>query len=132
MGQFTLEITTPYRQFFTGEVDALVIPIEDGLYGVEPGHDPVVTLVEPGTLKYQMGGKWHTAAVSHGVAEIMPDYVILLLSAAERPEEIDLKRAEEAKRRAEEVLRQKGSMQEYHRNKLALARAVARIKTRNQ
>ena len=59
----------------------------------------------------------------------MPDYAILLVAAAERPEEIDLKRAEAARQRAEERLRQKESLQEYHSSQAALARALARLKT---
>lgn len=70
----------------------------------------------------------HEVVVSDGFAEIMPDYVILLVSSAERPEEIDRKRAERARERAEERLRQKQSIREYHLSKAALARAMARLK----
>ena len=66
--------------------------------------------------------------VSDGFAEIMPDYCILLVSSAERPDEIDRARAERAKERAEERLRQKQSIREYHLSKAALARAMARLK----
>lgn len=128
MGSFLLEILTPDRQFYVGPAEELVLPILDGAYGVEPGHEPVVTAVEPGELRYRVEGTWHTAAVSSGFAEIMPDYVILLSAAAEHPEEIDLKRAEAARARAEERLRQRGSVQEYHSSKAALARAMARLK----
>jgi len=129
MTSFSLEILTPDRQFFSGEVESLILPILDGEYGVEAGHEPTVTIVEPGTLRYKFNGAWNQAAVSSGIAEIMPNYTVLLLSSAERPEEIDMRRAEEAKRRAEEHLRQKGSIQEYHNSKAALARAMARLKT---
>lgn len=129
MGTFNLEVHTPYRQFFSGEVESLVVPILDGEYGVEAGHEPVVTIVEPGTLRFKVAGEWKTAAVTSGIAEVMPEYTVLLLSAAEYPDEIDLRRAEAAKERAEERLRQKGSMQEYHSSQAALARAMARLKT---
>lgn len=128
MSSFSLEIVTPDRQFFAGQVESLVLPITDGLYGIEPGHEPVVTAIVPGELRYKVEGVWRTAAVTSGFAEIMPDYAILLVDAAERPEEIDLKRAEAARDRAEERLRQKGSLQEYHGSKAALARAMARLK----
>lgn len=128
MNTFSLEIVTPDRQFFTGQAEALILPILDGAYGVEPGHEPVVTAIEPGELRYKTGGQWHVASVSSGFAEIMPDYAILLVAAAERPEEIDQRRAEAARERAEERLRQKGSIQEYHSSKAALARAMARLK----
>ena len=126
---FTLEILTPDRQFYVGPAQAVILPILDGQYGVQPGHEPVVTAIEPGELKYQVDGAWRTASVSTGFAEIMPDYAILLVAACERPEEIDLKRAEAAKARAEERLRQKGSLQEYHSSQAALSRALARLKT---
>jgi len=129
MGTFHLEVLTPTRQFFSGEVESLVVPILDGEYGVQVGHEPIVTIVEPGTLRYKVDGNWEIAAVTSGIAEIMPEYTVLLLSAAERPEEIDLRRAEAAKERAEARLRHKGSIQEHHSSKAALARAMARLKT---
>ncbi len=129
MPAFLLEIFTPTRQFFSGQTESLIIPISDGLYGVESGHEPVVTAIEPGELKYKTDGEWRVAAVTSGFAEITPDRAVLLVSAAEYPEEIDLKRAEAAMERAEERLRQKASLQEYHNSAAALARAMARIKT---
>ena len=90
----------------------------------------MVIAVEPGELQYQIDGVWHRAAVGQGFAEIMPEYVILLAATAEHPEEIDEARARRAKERAEERLRQKQSLQEYYRSKAALARAMARLKTR--
>ena len=128
--QFELEILTPERQFFVGLAEAIVLPSIDGSYGVQAGHEPVVIAVEPGELQYQIDGVWHRAAVGQGFAEIMPEYVILLAATAEHPEEIDEARARRAKERAEERLRQKQSLQEYYRSKAALARAMARLKTR--
>lgn len=129
MSTFTLEIYTPNRMFFSGEVESLVMPILDGSYGVEAGHEPVTTAIEPGELRYKVEGMWHVAAVTRGFAEVKPDQTILLVSAAEHPEEIDLRRAEAAKERAQERLRQKGSIQEYYSAQAALTRAMARLKT---
>ena len=103
---FQLEIFTPERQFYVGPAEAIIFPAVDGEMGVYPGHEPVVTAIEPGQLRYKAEGKW------------------------EHPEEIDRKRAEAAKRRAEERLRQKQSIHEYYHSKAALARAMARLKTR--
>lgn len=128
MNSFSLEILTPDRQFFAGKVESMVLPIIDGEYGVQPGHEPVVTIVAPGTLRYLVDGQWHLAAVTSGIAEIMPEYTVLLLSAAEHPEEIDRSRADAAKSRAEERLRQKTSIQEHLNSQAALSRAIARIK----
>lgn len=126
--QFTLEILTPDRQFFVGQAESLIFPIPDGLYEVQAGHEAVVTAIEPGELRFQVDGQWRTAVVTTGFAEIMPDYTILLAASVEKPEEIDLKRAEEAKERAEERLRQKQSLQDYYNSETALARAMARLK----
>lgn len=80
-------------------------------------HEPIVTALEPGTVRYCVKGQWDDVIVGQGFAEVMPDYAILLVSTAERPGEIDKARAERAKAHAEECLRQKQSVQEYHRSK---------------
>ena len=127
---FCREIITPERQFYIGRAGALVLPGVEGQMGVYPGHGPAVTAIEPGELRYKAEGKWEPAAVGAGFAEIKPDYVILLVGFAEHPEEIDRRRAEAAKERAEERLRQKQSIHEYYHSKAALARAMARLKAR--
>ena len=104
---FYLEIITPERQFYIGPAQALIFPAVDGQMGVYAGHAPTVTAIEPGELRYKVDDVWEPAAVGAGFAEIKPDYVILLVGFAEHPEEIDRKRAEAAKLRAEERLRQK-------------------------
>ena len=101
--------------------------VADGSYGVEAGHEPVVAAIEPGETRYKVDGVWTSVIVTHGFAEIMSDYAVLLVSTAERPEEIDEARAQRAKSRAEERLRQHGSQREYYRSKAALARATARL-----
>lgn len=126
---FYLEIITPERQFYIGPAESLILPALDGQLGVEAGHEPTVTAMEPGELRYKVGGQWQVAVVGQGFAEIKPDYVILLAATAERLDEIDRKRAEAARHRAEERLRQKQSIQEYHHSKAALARAMARLKS---
>ena len=127
---FYLEIITPEIDIRIGPAEALVLPAVDGQMGVYPGHEPAVTAIEPGELRYKAEGKWEPAAVGAGFAEIKPDYVILLVGFAEHPEEIDRRRAEAAKERAEERLRQKQSIHEYYHSKAALARAMARLKAR--
>ena len=127
---FYLEIITPEKQFYVGPASSLVMPALDGEYGVQPGHEPIVTAIEPGLVRFQADGAWNEVVVSDGFAEVMPDYVILLVSSAERPEEIDRARAERARERAEERLRQKQSVREYHLSKAALARAMARLRVR--
>lgn len=128
MAELFLEIITPERQFYVGPAQELVLPAIDGLYGVQAGHEPAVTALEPGELRYKVNGEWRIAAIGQGFVEIMPERAIVLVGTAEKPEEIDQKRAEQAKERAEERLRQKKSVQEYYQSKAALARAMARLK----
>ena len=130
MADFHVKIISSNRTFYEGVYHCLILPAVDGEMGIYPGHEPVVTVIEPGELRYKAEGQWEPAAVGSGFAEIKPDYVILLVSSAEHPEEIDRKRAEAAKARAEECLRQKQSIHEYYHSKAALARAMARLKTR--
>ncbi len=125
---FHLEIVTPDKQFFMGEAEAVVLPALDGAYGVEPRHEPVATAVVPGELRFCTQGVWTEIVVGQGLAEVMPDRVMILVSAAERPEEIDLARAQAARERAEERLRHKLSVRDYYNSKAALARAMARLK----
>lgn len=123
-----LEIITPEKKFYSGPAEGIIMPAIDGQYGVQPGHEPVVTALEPGTVRYCVDGTWNEVVVSMGFAEVMPDYAILLVDTAERPEEIDRARAERALERAEERMRQKQSIQQYYRSKAAIARAMARLK----
>ena len=124
---FQLEIITPERQFFTGPVEKLTLPALDGEYGVLPGHEPVVTAIEPGEARYQVDGVWHSVIVTQGFAELTSDYAVVLVATAERPEEIDALRAQRAKQRAEERLRQHERRREYFRSTAELARANARL-----
>ena len=125
---FRLEIVTPDKQVFLGQAQGLVFPAQDGLLGVEAGHEPIAAAVIPGELRFCAGGEWTALVVGQGLAEIMPQQAVVLVSAAERPEEIDLIRAQAAKERAEEHLRQKLSLRDYYNYKAALARAMARLK----
>ena len=129
---FYLEIISVDRQFYIGLAEGLILPIQDGQYGILAGHEPTVTAIEPGELKYKVNGQWQLAAVSGGFAEITPEYAVVLISSAEHPEEIDINRAEAARERAEERLRHKQSVVEYYNSKAALARAMARLKTRGR
>ena len=81
-----------------------------------------------GELKFRVDNKWHYAAVSDGFAQILPKKVVLLADTVELPEEIDIKRANEAKLRAEEKLRQKQSILEYYQTQASLNRAMNRLR----
>ncbi|WP_297958578.1 ATP synthase F1 subunit epsilon [uncultured Ruminococcus sp.] len=125
---FHLEIIATDRIFFSGEVEHLVITAIDGLLGIMAGHEPLVTCLPTGELKYLVDGEWKYAAISEGFIQVMPDSSIILADTCELPEEIDIKRAQEAKERAEELLRQKQSIREYYETQAALNRAMNRLK----
>lgn len=125
---FQLEIIASDRIFFQGMVEHLVITAIDGLLGIMAGHEPLVTCLPTGELKYMIGGVWHYAAISEGFIQVLPDKAVILADSCELPEEIDIKRAEEARQRAEEQLRQKQSIMEYYQTQAALNRAMNRLK----
>jgi F-type H+-transporting ATPase subunit epsilon len=125
---FHLEIIATDRIFFSGEVEHLVITAIDGLIGIMAGHEPLVTSLPTGELKYLVNGEWKYAAISEGFIQVIPDSSIILADTCELPEEIDIKRAQEARERAEERLRQKQSIKEYYETQAALNRAMNRLK----
>ncbi|MBE6861957.1 MAG: ATP synthase F1 subunit epsilon [Ruminococcus sp.] len=125
---FHLDIIATDRVFFQGECEHLVVTAIDGKLGILPGHQALVTSLPTGELKYLVDGKWYYAAISEGFMEVMPDFAVILADTCELPGEIDIKRAEEAKRRAEEKLRQKQSIMEYYHTEAALNRAINRLK----
>lgn len=125
---FHLEIIATDRVFYKGECEHLVITAIDGLLGIMAGHEPLVTTLPTGELKYMVDGKWHYAAISEGFIQVMPDNSVILADTCELPEEIDVKLAEEERQRAQEKLRQKQSIQEYYQTQAALNRAINRLK----
>lgn len=125
---FHLEIIATDRIFFQGECEHLVIRAIDGLIGIMAGHEPLVTSLPTGEMKYMVGGEWHYAAISSGFIQVMPESAVILADSCELPEEIDIKRAQEAKERAAEMLRQKQSIKEYYQTQAALNRAINRLK----
>lgn len=122
---FFLEIITPERKFFAGDVEMVVLKTHEGQIGILKNHIPLVTTVAVGPLRIRQDGKWIKAVVTEGFIEVTRDKTIILTDTAEWPHEIDINRALEAKRRAEERLKQRV---EYRHSQAALARAMARLK----
>ncbi len=98
------EIVSQDRTVFQGDVDIVILPGAGGEMGILPHHAPVLTTLKYGVVKVRRGGKEDIFAVSGGVAEVQPDIVTILADAAENVEEIDVERAQLAKKRAEEAL----------------------------
>ena len=98
------EIVSQDRTVFAGDVDIVVLPGAAGEMGILPKHAPVLTTLKYGIVKIRKGGKEDLFTVAGGVAEVQPDLVTVLADAAENVEEIDVARAEAARKRAEEAL----------------------------
>ena len=98
------EIVSQDRTVFQGDVDIVILPGAGGEMGILPHHAPVLTTLKYGVVKVRRSGKEDIYAVSGGVAEVQPDIVTILADAAESVEEIDVERAQLARRRAEEAL----------------------------
>jgi F-type H+-transporting ATPase subunit epsilon len=125
--EFNLQILTPERIFFSGDVEAVTVPAPDGGLTVLAHHTPLVCPLAVGTIGIKQDGVWRECVNSEGFMEVRHDGALIFVQACERPEEIDASRAEQARRRAEEHLRQKRSLAEYQQSKIALARAMARL-----
>ena len=122
-----LEFVTPERALVHEDVDEVEIPGEEGYFGVLPGHAPLLAALRTGVLWYRKGAEKTYAFVDGGFAEVLPDRVAILAQVAERAEEIDVQRAEAAKRRAEERLARPSSDFDYERARVALLKALARL-----
>ena len=95
------EIVSQDRTVFEGDVDIVVLPGSDGEMGILPKHSPILTTLKFGMIKVRKSGEEQLFTVAGGVAEIQPDIVTILADAAENIEEIDVERAEAARKRAE-------------------------------
>ena len=129
MNSFILNITASSGEFYQGSCESMVLPVKDGVYGVQAGHSPVLVAIHMGMLKFTVDGETREILVGDGIAEVTPTFVLLLVDSAEHPEDIDKNRAEAARIRAEERLQHKQSMHEYYQTKIALDRAMQRLQT---
>ena len=120
MNKFYLEIITPEKVFFRGEAESVNIPSIGGACTIMAGHQPMVFATEPGTIRITADGETREAFMSEGFIEVRPDETIAFAQAVEWPEDIDERRAEEARERAEEMVRRNRSAAEYQlRNRYA-------------
>ena len=129
METFGLKIIASDRVFYEGRCLSLVIPAPDGEKGILPRHENMVIAIDVGIARMELKeGEWTEVAVGTGFAEVVNNRVTLLVDTAERPEEIDIRRAQEQRERAEEQMRQKQSIQEYYHTQASLARAMNRLR----
>ena len=128
MPTIRLEIITAESQVFSDDVSAVIAPGVEGVLGILPHHAPLMTMLLPGELIIKKGGEENYFCVTGGFLEVRPDKVIILADASEYCEEIDIARAEEAKRRAEERLKSKAPDIDHAKAEAALRRSLARLK----
>ena len=124
---FQVKIITPDRVFYTGEAEMIEFNTSSGQLGVYKRHIPLTTVLEPGAVIIHEAGGEKVAAVHAGFAEILPEQVTLLAEIAEWAAEIDVSRAEAAKKRAEERLQAKSADIDLARAEFALRKALTRI-----
>lgn len=122
-----LIILTPRKKFFEGEVTLVNLVTIAGEIGILPAHHPLISVIKTGILHIIIGDKTHYFATSGGVVSVDHDKLVLLLETIERPEDIDIKRAEEAKKRAEALLKSQSGEVDVRRAEAALSRALNRI-----
>jgi F-type H+-transporting ATPase subunit epsilon len=127
-----LEFVTPDRAIAHEEVNEVQLPGEEGFFGVLPGHAPMLAALKTGEMWYRKGNDKTHAFIAGGFAEIVGDRVSILAPVAERAEDIDLARAEAAKRRAEERLARPTSDIDFERARIALLRAISRLDVSKQ
>ena len=121
-----LQIVTPDRMLVKEQVDEVEIPGSEGYFGVLPGHTPMLASLAVGEMWYRKGQEKTYLSLANGFCEVLPDRVTILAQIAERAEDIDLARAEEAKRRAEQRL-QNAKDVDYERARTALVKSLARL-----
>ena len=128
MATLRLEIVTAEGTVFADDVNEVVAWGIEGQLGILPHHAPLMTMLQPGDLLIRKDNEEHYLAISGGFLEVRPDKVIILADACERAEEIDIERAEAARRRADEILKTRPPDVDTAAAEAALRRSLARIK----
>jgi F-type H+-transporting ATPase subunit epsilon len=124
---FQLEIVTPEKMVVRDTAEEMQVPGKNGYLGILPGHAPLVTELAVGEISYRNGGNTHHLAVAWGFAEVLPDKVTVLAETAERAGDIDVKRAQEAKQRSEEALKNGKTEADFTHAEDSLKRAETRL-----
>ena len=122
-----LHIVSAERSLVDEQVDEVEIPGSEGYLGVLPGHTPLLTMLQVGQLWYRQGSEKHYLLIAFGFAEIQPDRVTILAEIAERADEIDIARAEAAKKRAEERLARPVADMDFERARIAMLKSLIRL-----
>jgi len=125
--ELQLQVVSVDRLLVNETVDEVEIPGEGGYFGVLPGHTPLLASLQVGQLSYRRGHQTQYLAIAFGFAEVQPDRVTVLVRTGERAREIDVARAEAAKRRAELRLAETQSEIDFDRARVALLKSLIRL-----
>ena len=123
-----LEIVTPERLAYSGEVDSVVLPGAEGEMGVLPHHAPLLATLGVGELRIRKGGEEEFFAIAGGFVQVRPDKVVVMAETADMASEIDLEKAQEARREAEQALESGDQDVNLEAARIALAGALLRIR----
>jgi F-type H+-transporting ATPase subunit epsilon len=122
-----LHIVSADRSLVNERVDEVQIPGSEGYFGVLPGHTPMLALLGAGELWYRQGQEKHYLMIAFGFAEVQPEQVTILAQIAERADEIDITRAEAAKKRAEDRISRPVAEMDFERARIAMLKSLIRL-----
>jgi len=122
-----LRVVTPNRQVVREDVEEIQVPGKEGYLGILPGHAPLLSELKVGEMTYRQGREVRRLAVGGGFLEVLPEQVTVLAETAERPEDIDIARAQAARERAERRLKSPDPDVDINRATVALERALIRL-----
>lgn len=128
MSELSLEIISPAKQVFSGEIKSITVPGTKGRFQVLKNHAPIISTFEIGLIKVNLTDKTRYFATAGGTIEVLNNKVLILADSIESSDEIDLERAVKAKERAEKRLQEKSKDIDVERAQAALARALNRIR----
>jgi len=126
--KFKLDIVTPERLVYSDDVDVVTVPTIEGEIGILANHTPIVSVIAPGEIKIRKNGVINYMAISGGFVQFMKNKATILADAAERAEEINMERAENARERARKLLSEKLDTVSHAETFAALQRSLIRIK----
>lgn len=128
MDKLKLEIITPEKMFYEGEIDCLVVETSTGQLGILAHHAPMAIGLNPGIIRIVNGGEIKEAVNSEGFVEVRPDKTVVLCQTMEWPEEVELNRVQKALDEHNKRIREAKSIVEYKLSKATLARAFNRLR----
>lgn len=129
MSKIHLEILTIERKLFDEEVDMVVAPGIEGVFGVLPNHAPLMTALNYGELQIKRAGQPDEFfAIGGGFIDVRPNHVVVMASSADRADEIDIAEAEKSRQRAQEMLEKRGETKDIEKAQAGLKYSVVKLK----